>query len=108
MACIGGEIKRLRQPAAPARDALAGADNEENEIMVSVRIEEAQARLPELIEGLHAGEEVLITRGTEPVAKLIATTAEGMPRKPGLLRDQILYMAEDFDAPLEDFKEYMG
>ncbi|MHB1422570.1 MAG: DUF2281 domain-containing protein [Gemmataceae bacterium] len=31
-----------------------------------------------------------------------------LPRQPGLLKDKILYMAEDFDAPLEEFKEYMG
>jgi antitoxin (DNA-binding transcriptional repressor) of toxin-antitoxin stability system len=97
MAGDGGEVK-----------LLAGIENEEKAIMVSVRIEEAQARLAELIDGLQAGEEVLITRGTEPVAKLIAATAGGSTRAPGLLRDQILYMAEDFDAPLEDFKEYMG
>jgi antitoxin (DNA-binding transcriptional repressor) of toxin-antitoxin stability system len=76
--------------------------------MVNVRIEEAQARLAELIDGLRAGEEVLITRGTEPVAKLVAAMPGGSLCKPGLLRDKILYMAEDFDAPLEDFKEYMG
>jgi hypothetical protein len=29
------------------------------------------------------------------------------PRRPGTLRGTVLYMAPDFDAPLEDFKEYM-
>ena len=29
------------------------------------------------------------------------------PRRPGTLRGTVLYMAPDFDAPLDDFKEYM-
>lgn len=76
--------------------------------MVTVTIEEAQAHLGELIGKLQPGEEVVITRNAEPVAKLVAATASLPPRQPGLLKDKILYMAEDFDAPLEDFKEYMG
>jgi uncharacterized protein YbbC (DUF1343 family) len=29
------------------------------------------------------------------------------PQRLGRLRGTVLYMADDFDAPLEDFKEYM-
>ena len=29
-------------------------------------------------------------------------------RKLGLLADRFEFIADDFDAPLEDFKEYMG
>jgi hypothetical protein len=29
------------------------------------------------------------------------------PRAPGSAKDMIAHMADDFDAPLEDFKEYM-
>jgi prevent-host-death family protein len=76
--------------------------------MATVTIEEAQARLGELIARLQPGEEVVITRNAEPVAKLVAAVAPPPPRQPGLLKDTILYMAEDFDAPPEDFKEYMG
>lgn len=75
--------------------------------MATVTIEEAQARLGELIDKLQPGEEMVITRNAEPVAKLVTATTP-VPRQPGLLKDKILYMAEDFDAPLEDFKEYMG
>ena len=28
-------------------------------------------------------------------------------RKPGTLQGTVLYMAPDFDAPLDDFKDYM-
>jgi len=73
-------------------------------LMTTVTVEEAQARLAELLDRLQPGEEVVITRDTQPVAKLVrARPTAGQPRQPGLLRDQVLHMADDFDAPLEDF-----
>jgi len=54
------------------------------------------------------GEELIITRENEPVARLIREAQRSRePRKPGGAKDTILYMADDFDAPLEEFKEYM-
>jgi prevent-host-death family protein len=40
--------------------------------MPTVTLEEAQARLPELIEKLAPGEDVVITRNAQPVAKLVS------------------------------------
>ena len=74
-----------------------------------IPVEEAQARLAELVENLIPGEELFITVNEHPIAKLVRTaylpTSE--PRKPGSAVGKILFMADDFDAPLEDFKEYM-
>jgi antitoxin (DNA-binding transcriptional repressor) of toxin-antitoxin stability system len=76
--------------------------------MSTVTLEEAQAQLPKLIEQLRLGEEIIITRDQKPVARLIAEgPRERKPRRPGTLRGTVLYMAPDFDAPLEEFKEYM-
>ncbi|MGA2799314.1 MAG: type II toxin-antitoxin system Phd/YefM family antitoxin [Thermoguttaceae bacterium] len=76
--------------------------------MQTIPLEEAQANLPELIDHLQPGEEVLIVRGEKPVAKLVGeTSSERIQREPGKGKGHILYMAEDFDSPLEDFKEYM-
>ena len=73
-----------------------------------ITIEEAQAKLKELIGKLAPGEEIVITDNQQPVARLIATPeTQRQPRRPGTLRGTVLYMAPDFDAPLEDFKEYM-
>jgi antitoxin (DNA-binding transcriptional repressor) of toxin-antitoxin stability system len=75
---------------------------------MTVSLEEAQLHLAELIERLTPGEEIVITRADQPVAKLISQKAlPQKPRQPGTLKGAILYMADDFDAPLEDFKEYM-
>ena len=44
-----------------------------------------------------------------PVARLIPPKAESRPkpRQLGTLKGTVLYMAPDFDAPHDDFKEYM-
>lgn len=74
-----------------------------------VTLEEAQSKLRELIDRLDAGGEILITRDEKPVARLIAAQPTGRKtRRPGTLKGSVLYMAPDFNAPLEDFEEYMG
>jgi antitoxin (DNA-binding transcriptional repressor) of toxin-antitoxin stability system len=77
-------------------------------MLAPITVEEAQATLKELIGKLAPGEEVVIIDNQQPVARLIATPeTQRKPRQPGTLRGTVLYMAPDFDAPLEDFKEYM-
>jgi antitoxin (DNA-binding transcriptional repressor) of toxin-antitoxin stability system len=76
--------------------------------MTTVSIQEAQATLSELIHRLVPGEEIIITENDQPVARLVRVAAE--PQKPprlGTMRGTVLYMAPDFDAPLDDFREYM-
>jgi antitoxin (DNA-binding transcriptional repressor) of toxin-antitoxin stability system len=76
--------------------------------MSSISVGEAQATLPELIHRLTPGQEVLLTEDDRPVAKLVATASEP-PNTPklGTQRGSVAYVAPDFDAPLDDFKEYM-
>jgi prevent-host-death family protein len=74
----------------------------------SITVQEAQAKLKDLIERLAPGEEVVITENQEPVAKLVGQRATRQTRPaPGLGKGSILYMAPDFDEPLEEFREYM-
>ena len=77
--------------------------------MSTVTIEEAQAKLTDLIHNLTPGAEVVITENNRPVARLLPTKQEPQrrPRQLGTLRGSILYMSPDFDAALDDFKEYM-
>jgi len=76
--------------------------------MSTVTLQEAQSRLPDLIHGLTPGDEVVITEGDQPLARLtLACPTERKPRQLGTLKGTVLYMAPDFDAPLDDFKEYM-
>ena len=75
--------------------------------MTSISIQEAQATLLELIHALSPGDEVLITENDQPVARLIPTAEIKSQRKLGTMPGSVLYVAHDFDAPLDDFKEYM-
>ncbi len=75
--------------------------------MAIVTIQEAQAGLSDLIHKLVPGEEVVITENDQPVAKLARTELKKQwPCKAGSAKGKI-WMAPDFDAPLEAFKEYM-
>ena len=75
--------------------------------MPSVTIEEAQARLPQLLAQLQPGEEMTITDQGQPLAQVKKTERTSWPCKAGTAKDKVLWIAPDFDAPLEDFKEYM-
>src|SRR3954447_12540490 len=75
---------------------------EEERLMLLVTLEEAQARLAELIAALTPGEELSITANGETIARLARVVeCPRVPRQPGSAKGKILYMADDFDAPLE-------
>lgn len=75
--------------------------------MSTVTLEEAQARLPQLIEGLRPGEEIVITRDDKPVARLLAgERPQRPPRRPGNCRGMMTIVAAD-EEHLKDFAEYM-
>lgn len=76
---------------------------------MQVTLEEAGAKLPELFDAALRGEEVLVTANGEINAtiQLVPRAAGGLAsRAPGSARGRIK-MADNFDAPLEEFKEYM-
>ena len=60
---------------------------------------EAKTALSQLLRRVQAGEEIVITRGGEPAARL-APVGRRRP-KLGLLR-RVLVVPEDFDRPLAD------
>jgi prevent-host-death family protein len=66
----------------------------------SVGVHEAKTHLSRLLELVSAGEEVVITRRGEEVARLVAASpSEG--RRLGIDRDRYV-VPDDFDAPLPD------
>jgi prevent-host-death family protein len=68
--------------------------------MVAVGVHEAKTRLSELLRRVAAGEEIVIMRGRDPVARLIPA-APLRPRRLGI--DQgVFVVPDDFDAPLSD------
>ena len=72
----------------------------------AVEVGHAQSRLPELIRRAARGEDVILTEEGEPVARIIPITRARGSREFGSAKG-LIYMAEDFDAPLEDSGDYM-
>jgi antitoxin (DNA-binding transcriptional repressor) of toxin-antitoxin stability system len=75
--------------------------------MPTVTIEEAKAKLQEILTSLKPGEQVAIVQNGEEVAKLTRSPRQQWPCQAGSYRKAEFWMAPDFDAPLEEFKEYM-
>ena len=75
--------------------------------MPSVNLDDAKAHLPEIIAGLNAGQQLVIVQNGEPVAMLTRNRPKQWPCKAGSAKHTTHWMAPDFDAPLEDFHEYM-
>ena len=73
--------------------------------MTTVSIQEAQAKLFELIRHLSPGEEVVITRDDGATFKIVPVALTHPFPKFGSAKGQVK-MREDFDEPLEDFQAY--
>ncbi len=71
--------------------------------MTTVTLEEAQAKLPELLKNLKPGEVVVVTDGNKPIGRL---TGSHPKRQLGTMRGSVKYMSPNFDAPIDDFTEY--
>jgi antitoxin (DNA-binding transcriptional repressor) of toxin-antitoxin stability system len=74
-----------------------------------VTIQEAQAKLPDLIHKLMPGDELVITENNQPVAKLVIESPKQKPSlrpPPGLGKGCITIISDD-DEHLKDFAEYM-
>ena len=73
--------------------------------MYQVNIHEAKTNLSKLIKKVVNGEEVIIAKGNKPIVKMVYIEENRPQRKLGTAKGRIK-IAEDFDAPLDDFEEY--
>jgi len=72
----------------------------------AIDLDRARDQLPRLVAQAAQGEDVILTERGEPVARITPIAPAKRPRQFGSARGMI-QMADDFDAPLEDFKDYM-
>jgi antitoxin (DNA-binding transcriptional repressor) of toxin-antitoxin stability system len=80
----------------------------EKELSIIITLEEAQARLKDLIHQLEPGDEIIITENQHTVAKLVSEIPHPRkPRVPGLGKGMITLLVED-DEHLDGFSEYMS
>lgn len=75
---------------------------------MQVNIHEAKTQLSQLIQRVLDGEEVIIARNNQPIVRLEPIARTPTKRKLGSLRGLVKSIADDFDAPLDDFKDYMA
>ena len=74
--------------------------------MTAYTLSDAQNHLEELVEDAIQGKMVIIEYKGSKVVQLVPITQVKKPRKAGSARG-LITMAPDFDAPLDDFNEYM-
>jgi antitoxin (DNA-binding transcriptional repressor) of toxin-antitoxin stability system len=74
--------------------------------MYEVTVEKTKTlQLPDLIESVIKGEEIVFTQNDLPVARLVAVRQEKPHPQFGSAKG-LFTMTEDFEQPLEDFDEY--
>jgi prevent-host-death family protein len=64
-------------------------------------VQQAKTNLSRLIKEAQSGKEVIITRGKQPVAKIVPVASAAKKRIPGTLKGQIWSAPDAFD-PLTD------
>jgi prevent-host-death family protein len=74
--------------------------------VTTVGIHEAKTNLSKLLKRVEAGEEIVVARGGQPVAKIVAYTPAAVPRVPGRMKGQIKILP-GFDEIPEEFEEYL-
>lgn len=74
--------------------------------MRSLTVAELAKQLPDLIDAVSKGEEIIITQNNLSVARIVPAKKNKPRPKFGSARG-LIAMSEDFDEPLEDFNEYM-
>jgi antitoxin (DNA-binding transcriptional repressor) of toxin-antitoxin stability system len=113
---LAGEVLSATRPQATAIGYNERSENrftvrrtgtkKRGAAMPTVSIEEAQAQLPELIEHLAPGVEIVITRNAQPVAKLVGQT-KGKPLPVfGRGMGKVIIVSED-EEHLKDFEDCM-
>jgi hypothetical protein len=77
-------------------------------MQTTISLEDLKVTLTELLNSLSPRDELILTRNQEPVGSLRSDARKQGKRPPlGLGKGTILFMSPDFDAPLEEMKEYM-
>jgi len=74
--------------------------------MQQITLAEASQHLSDLIEAALGGEEIIIIKDNQQAVKLTPVMPAKRRRKTGSAKG-LVTIADDFDAPLEDFQEYM-
>lgn len=75
--------------------------------MRTMPLEQTDRNFAEIVENLVPGEEIVLTRGGEPVATIRSTPAVSGLRRLGTLKGSVLSIALNFDEIPTGFEEYL-
>ena len=75
--------------------------------MSIVATEDAAKCLEQLVDKSQLGEDVVLTRSNQPVAKIVGLSVDRPQPCKGSGKDLIAYIAPDFDDTPDGFEEYM-
>jgi len=68
----------------------------------TVNVDEVKIKLTNLLSLVTAGNEVIITEGNKPVAKIVPIPSTHRARRAGLNKGKI-WVSEDFNEPLPEY-----
>jgi antitoxin (DNA-binding transcriptional repressor) of toxin-antitoxin stability system len=73
-----------------------------------VPVGDAGGRLSALVDQALGGDDIVITREDHAAVRLVPVDNGGGATRPilGAAKGTLLFMADDFDAPLDDFDDY--
>ena len=77
--------------------------------MIQVTMDEAKEQLPDLIDAAARGETVLIEKEAgqgAQIVQLVAVVTDNKPKPHFGSARGLIKTADDFNAPLDDFREY--
>jgi len=74
--------------------------------MHQIDLNQARQQLPELLDAAIRGEEIIITKDGRPLVRMLNATVSKPRPQFGSARG-LITISDDFDEPLEEFKEYM-
>jgi antitoxin (DNA-binding transcriptional repressor) of toxin-antitoxin stability system len=73
----------------------------------TLSIEQASARLDQLVSDLGPGDEIVLTKDDKPVARIVPDSSSLRPREAGTCKGMIDILDDSDDIILEHFKDYM-
>jgi antitoxin (DNA-binding transcriptional repressor) of toxin-antitoxin stability system len=73
----------------------------------TISIQQAAGELVALVRGLHPGDEIVLTDGPQPVARIVPEPLRAGGRTPGLSKGMLEIVSDDEADIREHFRDYM-
>jgi antitoxin (DNA-binding transcriptional repressor) of toxin-antitoxin stability system len=70
-----------------------------------ISVEQAKGHLGDVVDAAAGGEEIVLVHGDQAAVRLVPVGATGSRPRFGSAKG-LIQMSDDFDAPLDDFREY--